>query len=38
MERHPDMVKAIGMVSIEIANLDVMTAELLAATSSHYFL
>jgi hypothetical protein len=31
MERHPEMVKAIGMVSIEIANLDVMMAELLAA-------
>jgi hypothetical protein len=31
MERHPEVVKAIGMVSIEIANLDVMMAELLAA-------
>lgn len=31
MEHHPEMVRAIGMVSIEIANLDVMMAELLAA-------
>ena len=31
MERHPEMVKAIGMVSIEIANLDVIMADLLAA-------
>jgi hypothetical protein len=31
MERHPEMVKAIGMVSIETGNLDVMMAELLAA-------
>jgi hypothetical protein len=31
LERHPDHVQAIGMISIEQANLDVMLSELLAA-------